>query len=115
MPSFIYHEYMMSSNILKRVTSLDGWPSLRHEVGCFRQQRAFREKPQDSFNPDQIRPLTGDFMSKQPKTQSEPRPTDKQSAKPPLTQREKFIKAAREAECDETGEALRTIARAGKR
>ena len=40
-------------------------------------------------------------------------------AEPPLTQREKFIQAAREAECDETGEvldeALRTIARAGKR
>jgi hypothetical protein len=60
-------------------------------------------------------------VSKQTKARLVRRTTDKpaEPSEPQLTQREKFIQAAREAECDETGEmldeALRTIARAGKR
>lgn len=50
---------------------------------------------------------------------SAPEAVKPQKARPELTQREKFIQAAREAECDETGEkldeALRTIGRAGKK
>lgn len=38
---------------------------------------------------------------------------DREEPQPPLSQREKFIRAAREAECDETGEAFeRAFARA---
>lgn len=60
-------------------------------------------------------------MSKQTKARPVRRTTGKpaEPSEPQLTQREKFIQAARKAECDETGEvldeALRTIARAGKR
>lgn len=49
---------------------------------------------------------------------SEPEAVKSRKARPELTQRDKFIQAAREAGCDETGEkldeALRTIGRAGR-
>lgn len=58
-------------------------------------------------------------MRKQPKNEAGDRQAGGKPAKPSPSQHDKFIQAAREAECDETGEvldeALRAIGRAGKK